>query len=346
MSESPMSRPKKPRLAISTGDLAGVGPELILDVIWRPKVLGSCTPVVVGPVDALHYIAAELKLRLPHQIERDDYDSIPDEQPVLISSGDFDVSRLAPGVFDAATGQASFDAVCTGIELTLQGTCDALVTGPIQKEAWHLAGTGYLGHTEVLADRTGASEYCMMLSSDVVSSVLCTIHLPLADAIEALTVQSIARAIRLGGLAMQSKHGRPPRIVVLGLNPHAGEHGLLSRGEEEQLIRPAIESVDAWQKSQTLDWKIRGPVSPDTAFTPAMREQTDVHICMYHDQGLIPLKALSFDDAVNVTLGLPIIRTSVDHGTAMDLAWKRTASPESLLAAIRMAVQLCGTNDG
>ena len=146
-----------------------------------------------------------------------------------------------------------------GIQLATDGDCDALVTGPIQKEAWHVAGTGYLGHTELLADRTGTNDFCMMLSSELVSSVLCSIHLPLADAIQCLSIESISRAIRLGGLAMQTKHGRPPTIVVLGLNPHAGENGLLSRGEEESLIQPAIDAVDEWQKSQGLGWHLIGP---------------------------------------------------------------------------------------
>jgi 4-hydroxythreonine-4-phosphate dehydrogenase len=174
----------------------------------------------------------------------------------------------------------------------------------------------------------------MMLTSDSISCVLATIHIPLADVPSKLTTHSILRAIRLGAAALSLRHRRPARVTVCGLNPHAGENGMFSHGEEDRLINPAIE--DARQDGV----HVVGPLPPDTAFTPSMRRQTDVYVCMYHDQGLIPLKALAFDDAVNVTLGLPIVRTSVDHGTALDLAWQGKASHSSMLAAIDMAIDL------
>ena len=234
-----------------------------------------------------------------------------------------------------ATGNVSAaEAVDQAIADAIDGDIDAIVTGPIQKEAWHAAGIEFPGHTELLADRLGITDFCMMLTSDSISCVLATIHIPLADVPKALTTDLILRAIRLAAHALATREQRPARVTVCGLNPHAGENGLFSHGEESNVIQPAIDAA----RSEGID--VNGPVSPDTAFTPAIRATTDVYVCMYHDQGLIPLKALAFDDAVNVTLGLPIVRTSVDHGTALDLAWQGKASHRSMLAAIHMAIDL------
>lgn len=330
----------KPRLAITVGDAAGVGPELALKSAMSDSVLQSCHPILVGPAEVLRVLAGRLSLSLPPIVAKDEAVSAEGNGALLIDVGRVSADGLVPGQFSEMTGQASFEAVEWAIAETMRGAFDAIVTGPIQKEAWHAAGTDYLGHTELLADRTMTQDYSMMLSGRECSTVLATIHLPILDAVQTLSIETIARAIRLGGEAMEKRYGRTPRITVLGLNPHAGENGLLSHGEEENLIRPAIDLVLRESASRGRNWAITGPVPPDTAFTPAMRAATDVHVCMYHDQGLIPLKALSFDDAVNVTLGLPIVRTSVDHGTAMDLAWKGTASPNSMLSAIKMAVEL------
>jgi 4-hydroxythreonine-4-phosphate dehydrogenase len=252
--------------------------------------------------------------------------------------GNIDLDQLQPGQTTAQTGQASFDAFDLAVADAMAGQVDAVVTGPIQKEAWHQAGIAFSGHTELLADRTGAPDVCMMLTSKEISCVLATIHIALADVPGALTIDSIVRAIRLGSQAMAHRLDRAPRVTVCGLNPHAGEHGLFSHGEEAEIIEPAIQLAG----SQGID--VTGPLPPDTAFTPAIRKRTDVYVCMYHDQGLIPLKALAFDDAVNVTLGLPIVRTSVDHGTALDLAWQGAANHHSMLEAIEMAVDLSRTN--
>ncbi|MCD0461920.1 4-hydroxythreonine-4-phosphate dehydrogenase PdxA [Roseiconus lacunae] len=343
---------QRPRLAITVGDVAGVGPELALKCATDASVLRRCRPILIGPGPALTEVATELKLPLPPTVTLGQLtmgDSTGDWKAsgaAILECGDVPVDSLRPGEFSAATGRASFAAVELAIEQTMAGVFDSIVTCPIQKEAWHAAGTGYLGHTELLADKTGTKEFCMMLSGEACSTVLATIHLPLADAIAGLSIEQITRAIRLGGLAMEKRHGRPPRVTVLGLNPHAGEGGLLSHGEEERIVQPAIDEIRQWLRSASKDWVVTGPVPPDTAFTPAMRNATDVHVCLYHDQGLIPLKALSFDDAVNVTLGLPIVRTSVDHGTAMDLAWKGIASSGSLRSAIAMANDLGPTKAG
>lgn len=306
-----------PKIAISVGDVAGVGPELALQCISQHEVKEACQPILYGPATTICLIADRLQLNPPSK---------------MVDIGD--PGNAIGGTFTAETGMASFQAFDAAVTDAIEGKVAAVVTGPIHKEAWHQAGIQFPGHTEVLANRTGTQNYSMMLTSDEISCVLATIHIPLADVPSRLSTESIFRAIGHGSDALSRRLGRPARIVVCGLNPHAGENGLFSHGEEDQLIKPAI------KRAVELGMNITGPVPPDTAFTPAMRQQTDVYVCMYHDQGLIPLKALSFDDGVNVTLGLPIVRTSVDHGTALPLAWKGTASCKSMLSAIKMAVEL------
>ncbi|TWU44085.1 4-hydroxythreonine-4-phosphate dehydrogenase [Novipirellula aureliae] len=318
-----------PKIAISVGDVAGIGPELSIACATSEAIAKRCQPILFGPLDVLQRVAERLNLSIPEMID------------VPIDGA----SAVEPGRFTAATGQASYDAVCRAMDATMTGQTAAMVTGPIQKEAWHAAGIEFPGHTELLADRTGTNEFSMMLTSDTISCVLATIHVPLADVPTVLSIDLVARAIRHGADALYRRLGRSPRIAVCALNPHAGENGLFSHGEETRIIEPAMTRVRReWAASTALE--IIGPLPPDTAFTPMMREKVDVYICMYHDQGLIPLKALSFDDAVNVTLGLPIVRTSVDHGTALDLAWKGVAKRTSMMAAIQMAIDLsCPTSD-
>ncbi len=301
------------------GDVAGIGPELAIRCVGLPEVTDRCVPILFGPEQAISRIADVVQLGQPDHVH---------------DVGGLDAGLLQPGVFSSATGRSSFQAVDQAIAEAIDGQVDAIVTGPIQKEAWHAAGIEFPGHTEMLADRLGITDFCMMLTSESISCVLATIHIPLADVSKSLTTDAILRAIRLGADALAARERRPARVTVCGLNPHAGENGLFSHGEEANVIQPAIVAA------RTDGIEVIGPVPPDTAFTPAMRSMTDVYVCMYHDQGLIPLKALAFDDAVNVTLGLPIVRTSVDHGTALDLAWQGKASHRSMLAAIRMAIDL------
>ncbi|TWU49781.1 4-hydroxythreonine-4-phosphate dehydrogenase PdxA [Rubripirellula reticaptiva] len=310
---------QRPRIAISVGDAAGVGPELAIVCAGLPAITARCHPILYGPRNVLDRIAGEMKLNLTAEV---------------LDVGDIDSASVVPGKFNAATGQASFDAFDRAIADAMAGRVDAIVTGPIQKEAWYDAGIRFPGHTEVLADRTGVDDACMMLTSDIISCVLVTIHIPLADVAKSISVDSILRAIRLGADALSRREKRAARVTVCGLNPHAGENGLISHGEETQFIIPAVAAARA------LGLEVTGPLPPDTAFTPTVRAATDVYVCMYHDQGLIPLKALAFDDAVNVTLGLPVVRTSVDHGTAMDIAWQGKANRTSMMAAIEMAIDL------
>ncbi|TWU10055.1 4-hydroxythreonine-4-phosphate dehydrogenase [Novipirellula galeiformis] len=308
----------RPRIAITVGDIAGIGPELALKCAASAEINAICTPILYGPEAVLKPLATRFDLPVPPLVD------VPLAHPALIQ----------PGHFSADTGRASYDAVCQAIDATRAQQTAAIVTGPIQKEAWHAAGIQFPGHTELLASQTGTSDFSMMLTSESISCVLATIHVPLADVPRLLSTDNILRAIRLGADALKRRLKRTPRIAVCGLNPHAGENGMFSHGEESQTIQPAID------QARLEGHDVIGPLPPDTAFTPAMRNKVDVYVCMYHDQGLIPLKALAFDDAVNVTLGLPIVRTSVDHGTAMDLAWQGIAHHTSMMSAIQMAVDL------
>ncbi|MDB4394113.1 4-hydroxythreonine-4-phosphate dehydrogenase PdxA [Rhodopirellula sp.] len=309
----------KPRIGITVGEATGVGPELALQCVALPEVMQRCRPVLYGNETVVARIAATVGRDVPESV---------------VSVGSLAADTIEPGKFTASTGLASYQAVASAIDDALSKKIDGIVTGPIQKEAWRLAGVQYPGHTELLADRCEVTEYCMMLTSEQISCVLVTIHVALGDVPGLLSVDSIYRSIRLAAEAMGRRHGRAARVAVCGLNPHAGEGGMFSHAEEEELITPAI------LRARKLGIEVVGPLPPDTAFTPSIRKQTDVYVCMYHDQGLIPLKALAFDEAVNVTLGLPIVRTSVDHGTALDLAWTGRANHQSMLAAIHLAIDL------
>jgi len=329
------------KLAITMGEGGGIGPEIALRIWQLPEVRQAGIPLLMGDAKLFARVAKELGLAMPETIELSDLPTV-DRTAVgfVVDCGSLDAGSVVPGKYSAATGRASYQTVCAAIDAAIAGHVDAIVTGPIQKEAWMQAGIEFSGHTELLADRTGATgDVRMMLASDTIACVLETIHVPLADVPGMLDPVSLAKTIEMAGRAMRRRHSRrgsllPPRIGVCGLNPHAGEHGMFSHGEEERIVIPAIETARA------AGWDVVGPLAPDTAFTPAMRARIDVYVCLYHDQGLIPLKALSFDDAVNVTLGLPIVRTSVDHGTAMDLAWQGTASTHSMIAAFRLASEL------
>lgn len=304
-------------LAITCGDPAGVGPELALrGAAWAAGEGIRC--VVVGSAALLSRVARQLELPLPE----------------IVDLPGLDADAVRPGHVDAETGRASLAYVNWAIDAALDSRVAGIVTGPIHKEAWHAAGSKHPGHTELLAEKTGAARHCMMLAAPSIRCALVTVHIGLADVPAQISKSSVLETIEIAAEAVARMEGRPPRVAVCGLNPHAGEGGLFGRGEEELAIIPAIQA--ALEKGMD----VVGPLPPDTAFLPSRRAQTDVYICMYHDQGLIPLKTIAFDEAVNITLGLPIVRTSVDHGTALDLAWRGTASDASMVAAIQMAARL------
>ena len=242
--------------------------------------------------------------------------------------------QIQPGTVSASTGQASFDYIQKAIDAALADQVDAVVTCPINKEAWNAADISYPGHTELFADRADSERFCMMMTAPAFSCSLVTTHIGYHEVPAELSTSRILEVIQLSHEAMHRIHNRDSKLIVLGLNPHAGEGGLFGNQEEETIIQPAIDAA----KKMGID--IEGPLPPDTAFLPWRRESTDCFICMYHDQGLIPFKALNFDTGVNITLGLPIIRTSVDHGTALDIAWQGKADVSSLIAAVNLATAL------
>jgi 4-phospho-D-threonate 3-dehydrogenase / 4-phospho-D-erythronate 3-dehydrogenase len=331
---------KLPIVAITMGDPAGVGPELCLRALHEKSLHTICTPVVFGDAAILQRCAKQLALPFPNcVISHSDWCSTFQSihEPAILDLNLHSVNQLQPGVVNAATGRASYGYIQAALDAALAGQVAAVATGPINKEAIQAAGVSYPGHTEMFADRTQSKRWCMMQYSPEITCTFVTVHVGYGEVPGLLSIPRILEVIELTAAALKRLHGRSPRMVVCGLNPHAGEHGLFGEREEERFIIPAIEAA----RQQGLI--VEGPLPPDTAFLPAKRKTTDAFICMYHDQGHIPLKALAFDSAVNTTLGLPIVRTSVDHGTACDIAWQGIAKPDSLLASLRLAVRLINT---
>jgi 4-hydroxythreonine-4-phosphate dehydrogenase len=313
----------KPRIAITMGDPAGIGPELCLRLLESERVNAICSPLIFGDLTMLQRVSRQLGWAQPDTSRVRDHAAIRSES-------------VEPGKVSAECGRAAYTYVVSAIDEALARRVDAIATGPLHKEALHAAGIPHPGHTEILAERTKSDRVCMMLTSDAITCSLVTVHVGYREVPGLLTRERISETIDFTSEAMRRLRGREPRLIVCGLNPHAGEHGLFGDGEEERLIAPAI----AEARARGLD--ITGPLPPDTAFLPKYRQSADAYVCMYHDQGLIPLKALAFEEAVNVTLGLPIVRTSVDHGTAFDIAWKGIADPSSFIKAVELAARLAG----
>lgn len=325
------------QIAVTMGDPAGIGPELCLRLLHDTEVTELVRPIVFGDAGVLRRVARQCGLPEPtivvdpRQWQRA---SCELRQPAVLDLQAIEADAVRPGQVDAATGRASYCYIEAAIAAALAGTVDAVATGPIHKEALHAAGIPYPGHTEIFAAQTGAARSCMMLTSREITCSLVTTHIGYRDVPGQLSVARILEVIELTAEAMRRIRGKLPRLIVCGLNPHAGEHGLFGDGEEERLIAPAVDAA------RRLGIDVRGPLPPDTAFLPQHRQAADAFVCMYHDQGLIPLKALAFDTAVNVTLGLPIVRTSVDHGTALDIAWSGRAAASSLVQAVLLAARL------
>ena len=329
----------KPLIAVTMGDPAGVGPEVCLQLLANDEVCAIATPVIFGDARLLSRCARQTNLPAPKriisEIEWAEKCASIDEPAVLDLFG-FDAEDFMPGIVSAKTGAAGYRYVEKSIQAALAKQVAAVATAPLNKEALHAAGIKYPGHTEMFAEKMAAERSCMTFFSAEMICSLVTVHIGYQDVVPALTTARILDVIELTADSVQRALGKKPRIAVLGLNPHAGEHGLFGRGEEENIIAPAIEAARA--KGITIE----GPLPPDTAFIAAKRRNVDAYICMYHDQALIPLKALAFDTAVNTTLGLPVPRTSVDHGTACDIAWQGRASGSSLVEAVRLAAKMAG----
>ena len=325
----------RPLLALTMGDPAGVGPEIMVQALSDPAVYQSCRPLVLGDLHAMtracQELTPELTLRTLQNSSQGLYQAGTIDLLPLSQLSPDDLNRSHPSV---AGGRAMVSYIITAIDMALNREVAGMVTGPISKTSLNLAGFKYPGHTEILAERTGAGEVAMMLAGGNFRVVLATIHCPLSEVPERLTVDRLLRLFRLTCRALEQDFGlSQPRLGVAALNPHASEGGLFG-DEEKEIIIPAV--LEA--RGQGLP--VSGPFPADTLFWRHSQGEFDAICAMYHDQGLIPLKLLHFMDAVNVTLGLPIIRTSVDHGTAYDLAGTGQAHPGSLKAAIFLATEI------
>ena len=283
-----------PRVAITIGDPAGIGPEIAAKAAADPRVLELCTPVLYG------------RIYTP---------------------------GVRAGTLSAEAGRTAYGAIVAAVEDAIAGDVDAIATAPVNKAAFALAGLPWRGHTELLAHLTGAPSVAMMFHADALRVVLATIHEPLSSVPRLLTRELLAGVIRLASRDLPRFGFSQPRLAVCGLNPHAGEGGVLG-DEEQRVIEPAIAACAG------EGIRVAGPFPADTLFVRASRGEFDAVIACYHDQGLIPVKLLAFGKAVNVTLGLPIIRTSVDHGTAFDIAGRNAADPGSMIEAVTLAARL------
>ena len=284
----------KPRIAITVGDPAGIGPEIAQKAADDPRVREVCEPVIYGPPAGSHF---------------------------------------QPGVLSAEAGRAAYEAICAAVRDAMDGRVAGIATAPVNKLGFARAGLHWKGHTDLLAELTHAPRVAMMFWSEPLKVVLATVHVPLTEVPRLLTRSLLGDIIDLTANEIPRFGIRRPRIALAGLNPHAGEDGVLG-SEETDVLRPAVE--DAKARGIAID----GPFPGDTVFGRATRGEFDVVIACYHDQGLIPVKLLAFGRAVNVTLGLPIVRTSVDHGTAFDIAGKGIADPSSMIEAVLLAARL------
>jgi 4-hydroxythreonine-4-phosphate dehydrogenase len=324
--------PTLPFIGITMGDPVGIGPEILVKALNNPQIYTLCRPLIIGDSNIINQALKLLKFNHDVHIIND-----PGQGRYEFNTLDImDISTIHTDCSDLLaptieTGTAMQDYITRGIDLALTHHISGIVTCPITKTAMKLAGSQFHGHTELLAHRTQTKEYAMMLTGNNLKVILVTIHIPLSQVSANLTQQGIIKKIRLAHTSLQKRFNiKAPRIAVAGLNPHAGEESMFGH-EEEDIIAPAVRLA----KKEGIN--VTGPLPPDTVFYQAVNKKFDAVICMYHDQGLIPFKLVHFKDGVNTTLGLPIIRTSVDHGTAYDIAWKGIADPSSLIEAIKMA---------
>ena len=321
------------RIAISMGDFNGIGPEIILKSIPEITATGA-TPVIIGHRHIFKFYANLLGTSLPDHVTIGKSSEIQDGTVNFLNLSNQEVFSPDPGQFSIKAGRAAMQAVECGIDACLHNHTQALVTAPISKEAVNKAGYHIPGHTEFLAEKTGAESYMMLLVHDTLCVGLVTIHIPVADIASQISAVAVEKNMKMMHDALTNDFNiNKPRIAVLGLNPHAGDGGIIG-SEENDLISPAIVEV----QSQGIN--ANGPYPADGFFGNHKFKKFDGVLAMYHDQGLVPFKTLSFGGGVNVTAGLPIVRTSPDHGTAFDIAGNNEANPASLMEAVTLAIKL------
>jgi len=330
-----MTKKDLPIIGITMGDPTGVGPEVIVKVLSSKSTFRFCRPVVLGDKTvmqrAIKLLGSTLKINETESVGDREYRNT---MLNLLNLSDINIDETDYGVPTKYCGKAMVSYIKEAVKLVLDGRIDAITTAPISKKAMSDAGYSYPGHTELLAELTGSREYIMMLAGEKLKVTLVTIHCGLKEVFQLLTTKNILKTIKITHSALVEFFGEEkPKLAVAALNPHAGEGGLFGK-EEEEIILPAI------KQAQRLGIEVEGPMPPDTLFYHAARGAYSAVVSMYHDQGLIPLKLLHFEDAVNVTLGLPLIRTSVDHGTAYDIAGTGKANPSSLMNALKLAARM------
>lgn len=323
-----------PIVGITMGDAAGIGPEVTMKSLADPEMYAICRPVVIGDAKILEraneIAGGELRVHVISQPSQAGF------QLGTVDCIDLDLlpKDLPFGQLSSAAGDAAFRFVERAIQLALHGDIDAICTAPLNKEAMHLGGHFYPGHTEILAELTNTPDFAMMLTARNLRVIHVTTHIGLVDAVNAITPDRVYRVIKLADTTLRKAGFGRPKIAVCGINPHAGEHGLFGHGEDEEKVLPAVERAN----SEDID--AQGPLPADTVFFRAGRGDFDAVVAMYHDQGHAPVKVLGLEAGVNITVGLPIIRTSVDHGTAFDIAGKGMADAASMKEAIRQAALL------
>ena len=316
-----MARPRN--IAITIGDPAGIGPEIVLKSLLSDEVMRSCRPLIIGSRSVLD--TASEKMGIPFDPAA--YD--------VLNTGEIKSSDFPRGQATVEGGRECVAYIRKAVELAMLRVVDAIVTAPISKEAMKIAGFAWPGHTEMLAELTGTKDYAMVLCGGPLKVILTTIHTALRNVPDMVTKEKVLRTIVLAEKACSMMGIKEPKIAVAGLNPHGGEAGIF--GEEEiRHIAPAV------REAQVAGIAVSGPYPADTLFHKAYHGDFDIVVCMYHDQGLVPLKMIAFEKGVNMTVGLPIIRTSPDHGTAYDIAWKGISDPSSMVEAIKLAAQLGG----
>lgn len=328
---------KKPVVGITMGDVAGVGPEIIVKSLQNESIYDQSHPIVIGDATMVKRAADSLNMDITIRKagKHSDFRTVFGE----IACYDLNLLTEGPefGQISAEAGNAAFEYLRAAVELSNDGRIDAICTAPLNKEALHKAGHNYPGHTEILAELTGTRNFSMMLSTPHLKVIHVTTHVGIIDAINMITPDRVYNVIKLAHDTLTQSGNHKLRIGVCGINPHAGENGLFGYGEEEEKVKPAVESAAKEGVNVT------GPLPADTLFFRAQRGDFDIVVAMYHDQGHGPVKVMGLESGVNITVGLPIIRTSVDHGTAFDIAGEGTAEEDSLLEAIRQAVRLAPT---
>ncbi|MDF2646889.1 MAG: 4-hydroxythreonine-4-phosphate dehydrogenase [Paenibacillus sp.] len=324
----------KPVIGITMGDGAGVGPEIIMKALGDKDVYEGCRPFVIGDAKILeragHVVHSQLQIRSISSLSEAKYAfGVVDCLDLNLLPAD-----LPFGQVSAEAGHAAFMYLKQAIEMANEGRIDAICTAPLNKAALHKSGHIYPGHTEILAELTGTQDFAMMLSAPKLKVIHVTTHVGIIDAVKMIEPQRVYNVIRMAYETLQKAGYVNPRIAVCGINPHAGENGLFGYGEEDEKIVPAVE------RAQKEGIQVQGPLPADTLFFRTTRGDFDIVVAMYHDQGHGPVKVLGLEAGVNITVGLPIIRTSVDHGTAFDIAGKGVADEQSMKEALRQAIEL------